>query len=554
MFKKSKPQQGHLFKDISQQLSSRKQKLLDDSSSWHNVFYREVISRVDEGIFSVLYDNGKGRPNAPVKVLLGMVVLKEGQGWSDAQLFDQCRFNLQVMRSLGMFNIDDDVPVESTYYEFKKALLEYQKDNDKDLLKAAFKKITIGQVDTHKVSGKKIRLDSKLINSNIAKSSRLHLILEGLRVGLKNADIGVLKDKVDVSLYEVLCQLQEDNTSNVTFGMTGKERERLLKNLGGALQTILNDHPGLFKNPQLLKRIFREQYQVPENDGPDKETPAPPKLKEGKDIPSDSLQSVHDPEATYRKKNTGEHPQKISGYHSNVTETCTEENQVNLIVDVDTIQANKSEAEFLKPTLEQGRQTMAGAGQPAIEEVITDGGYDSIKNKDLMSGEASPHWHLAKTKGRKRAYEMWFDGQGELHATDQASEDACTIKRSRDGKKYVILSIGRPRRYFAREEVEGYIRHQEIGKGISQENHNLRANVESTIHQVFHRLKKRNKMVYRGWYKCHGYVVARALWVNCTRIHQKDLQELASFLFVALIHFYGSFLELFVHQKMKQVA
>jgi ribosomal 50S subunit-associated protein YjgA (DUF615 family) len=498
MFKKSKPQQGHLFKDISQQLSSRKQKLLDDSSSWHNVFYREVVSRVDEDIFSVLYDNGKDRPNAPVKVLLGMVVLKEGQGWSDAQLFDQCRFNLQVMRSLGMFNIDDDVPVESTYYEFKKALLEYQKDNDKDLLKAAFKKITIGQVDTHKVNGKKIRLDSKLINSNIAKSSRLHLILEGLRAGLKDADIGILEGKVNTPLYEVLCQLQENSTSNVTFGMTGKERERLLKDLGQALQTILNDHPGLAKNPQLLKRIFREQYQVPDKDGSDK-TPGSPKPKEGKDIPSDSLQSVHDPEATYRKKDTGEYPQKISGYHSNVTETCTEENQVNLIVDVDTIQANKSEAEFLKPTLEQGRQTMAEAGQPAIEEVITDGGYDSIKNKDLMSGETSPQWHLAKTKGKKRAYKMWLDNQGELYAIDQASGETCTIKRSRNGKKYVVSATGRPRRYFTREEVEAYLRHQEIGKGISQKNHNLRANMESTIHQVFHRLKKRNKMVYRGW-------------------------------------------------------
>jgi len=43
-----------------------------------------------------------------------MLVLKEGYGWSDAQLFEECRFNILTMRALGMMNLNDEVPTEST--------------------------------------------------------------------------------------------------------------------------------------------------------------------------------------------------------------------------------------------------------------------------------------------------------------------------------------------------------------------------------------------------------------------------------------------------------
>src|SRR5665811_1174560 len=121
MFKKTLPPQIDMFKDLSNHLSDRKASLLDDPASWHNVFLSEVTQRVDESVFAPLFNEG-GRPNAPLRVLLAMMVLKEGNGWSDEQLFDNCRFNLRCMAALGLRHIDDDVPVESTYYEFRRRL------------------------------------------------------------------------------------------------------------------------------------------------------------------------------------------------------------------------------------------------------------------------------------------------------------------------------------------------------------------------------------------------------------------------------------------------
>ncbi len=59
------------------------------------------------------------------------------------------------------------------------------------------------------------------------------------------------------------------------------------------------------------------------------------------------MQSVHDPKATYRTKGQGENKQNVSGYHANITESCTPDDPVNLIIDVNVETANAGEDTFL---------------------------------------------------------------------------------------------------------------------------------------------------------------------------------------------------------------
>ena len=75
---------------------------------------QHITCKIDEDVFSVLFDREQGRPNACVRRLVSMMILKEGFGWSDAQLFEQCGFNILVMRALGLMNLSDEVPVAST--------------------------------------------------------------------------------------------------------------------------------------------------------------------------------------------------------------------------------------------------------------------------------------------------------------------------------------------------------------------------------------------------------------------------------------------------------
>ena len=75
-----------LFSNLEQFLRERDQEQLNDPNAWHNVILDQVVKRVSEERFVELFDEATGRPNAPLRVLVGMLILKEGFGWSDEEL------------------------------------------------------------------------------------------------------------------------------------------------------------------------------------------------------------------------------------------------------------------------------------------------------------------------------------------------------------------------------------------------------------------------------------------------------------------------------------
>lgn len=68
-------QQVSLF-DLLGFLSERKQKVLE--KSWAKPFSDIIFTNIDEMIFASLYsDKHNSRPNAPVNVIVGALILKE---------------------------------------------------------------------------------------------------------------------------------------------------------------------------------------------------------------------------------------------------------------------------------------------------------------------------------------------------------------------------------------------------------------------------------------------------------------------------------------------
>jgi hypothetical protein len=103
-----------LFSNIEQFLRECDQEKLNEANAWHNVFLDQVTQRLPEERFAGLFDDATGRPNASIRLLVAMLILKEGFGWSDEELFEAIHFNLLVRRALGLLNLTDEVPVEST--------------------------------------------------------------------------------------------------------------------------------------------------------------------------------------------------------------------------------------------------------------------------------------------------------------------------------------------------------------------------------------------------------------------------------------------------------
>lgn len=65
--------------------------------------------------------------------------------------------------------LDEDFePIPSTYYLFRRNLVDHAREHGEDLFKKCQDRITRDQVLEFVVSGKRVRMDSKLTGSNIA--------------------------------------------------------------------------------------------------------------------------------------------------------------------------------------------------------------------------------------------------------------------------------------------------------------------------------------------------------------------------------------------------
>ena len=306
MFKKSiKAPQLNIFSSPSSQLTGRSLTLFEDKNSWHKLFYQQVTVKIDEEIFKVLFCENNGTPNASIRVLVGMMVMKEATGVSDEQIFENCRFNLLFREALGLFNITDPVPAPSTYYSFRQKIVEYSRLKGENLLDIAFSKLTQLQSQELKVSGKSIRMDSKLLGSNIAWLSRYELIHETLRLFYAQVNT---TSKIEPLLRDRLNESLKLEGSKVVYTSSSEEVKSRLQELGVLIYKLLPLFSGSkLPHYETLKKVFEEQYVVDEH-----------KLvvgRENKDITARSIQSPHDTDSDYRDKDGN----KVKGYSINIT-------------------------------------------------------------------------------------------------------------------------------------------------------------------------------------------------------------------------------------------
>jgi len=71
MFRKTdKESQVDLFSGVSSVLSKGSLKQYNDNGHWHNQFRNQIVSRIDESNFKLLFNETTGAPNASPVYLL----------------------------------------------------------------------------------------------------------------------------------------------------------------------------------------------------------------------------------------------------------------------------------------------------------------------------------------------------------------------------------------------------------------------------------------------------------------------------------------------------
>ncbi len=500
MFRKSnKDSQLDVFTSVPTMLESMAFKQYSDQGHWHNQFREQVIMRIDESTFSILFNNTTGAPNAPVRTLVGMMILKESFGWSDSQLFEHCRFNLLVRSSLGLFNINDPLPVESTYYLLRKRIYDHQKQSGEDLMGKTFEHITKQQVKEFDVNGRSIRMDSKLIGSNIAYSSRYEIIHQTLCIFYKTLD-NSLKSRLTLADLEQMEKLSKEEPLKTVYRSTREELKGRLQPIGILIYKMLKLFDDLqTESIQLLQCVFNEQYKVSEEQQVE--------LRPKEEISSSSVQSPHDPDSAYRNKGD----QKVKGYSVNITETCSEDN-LNLITNVIVDKANVADSTFV----EQAILSTTEVTLQAVETVYADGAYQSPTNDKCCE---NIDMVFTGIQGFESRYDLEMTPEGLFVTDTQTGEQMKAVlgkklKTSKEDRWRITTPNGY--HYFNQQAIRSSHMRRKMKERPLEELHK-RNNVEATIFQLAVPLKN-NKSKYRGLIKQKIWTYCRCLWINFVRI------------------------------------
>ena len=442
MFRKTKKnQQLNLFSSNSTLLRGNALNVFEDAKEWHNQFRTHFLENIEEEPFRPLFCGDNGAPNASICVMIGMMVLKEAHGMSDALLHDTCLYNIRFRSALGMHNFDEPIPALSTYYLFRKRIVEWEKESGVNLLERVFSQVTQKQFVEFRINGNKIRMDSKLLGSNIAWYSRYELIHETLRLAYKEAENNFSKhlSKANQSL---LNEVLSESGEKASYRYNKSEIESRLSQLGAIIFTLISHSKGKPESAiEILRKVFYQQYEVID----DKVLPLPKEK-----IEATSIQSPHDPDCHYRKKDD----KSCKGYSINVTETCNPENDVNLVTSVIVEPASFADCDFLIPAVKATQEIVGDV----IETLNDDGAYHKPLNETFCDKNKIDHV-ISAIQGKPARYVYSFNANNELVATDMQTGKVYICRKVKTHKidavpKWVFVDDDGERRYVTQKMID----------------------------------------------------------------------------------------------------
>lgn len=521
MFRKSKQSQQPSFFDSQQLMSVKMRQRLQ--KSWAQTFRDEVLPRIPEELFAVLFSEQDSRPNAPINILVGGDMLKDGFGWTDEELEEHLGFDLLTRHALGLDELSREAPTLRTVYNLRRRVREHAEETGENLYGQVFAHITDEQLERLQLKTGWQRLDSTQMLSNIARLNRLELVVAVLQKGVQGLPVAQQQ-----AWLQAEASYLSKPAQNVCYQLKTAETESHLLRVGELLLALLNQLQESQSDDLLVALVGRtlaEQYEI----GAESKVV----VKAVSQMDGGSLQSPHDPEATYREKNGASY----KGYVTNLSETCDPANPVQLITSVQTASNNTDDGQLLAATLDD----LAERGIP-VNEATVDGGYNgptaeaacayhqvTLRPTTIRGGQSAPD----RFGWEKYEWTWDKDGQPETvscpwgqtaflqpgHQSDwwlarfdrQSCADCPFFEKECRVKPYTRKA---PTLHVKRRSIQVAC----LRQGMSAANYAIRANVESTIHAFKHPFAA-GKLPVRGLIRACMVACGSALMVNLRRLH-----------------------------------
>lgn len=368
------------LEDSTFNLTERERKFLE--KSWAKVFAEKIFPKIREEDFSILYSNKASRPNTPVNIIVGALILKESLGVTDDEIVQSLMFDIRYQYALHTTSFNEQPLSDRTLSRFRARCLAYETETGTDLIHNCVVGLAKEIADFMKVTPDMQRMDSLMISANIRNLSLLELFytcVANLAKIMVRREINIPEDQkhyVQKDDYNKFIYHQRNLDATERTVVVMKDADRLLELCEGEVDDT--------SEYQLLIRLLKEQT-IFDDDGTRRL-----RTQKEKEDPSGVLLNPSDPEATFRKKAGSKH----LGYVANITETVGENG--TLITDYAYEQNIYGDSQFLKDHLQS---------EPVYDEPVTlvaDGAYGGEHN---VSQASEHHIRLITTNftGRKPA-------------------------------------------------------------------------------------------------------------------------------------------------------
>ena len=413
-------------------------------------------------------------------------------------MFEKCEFDLLTRKALGLELLTDVPPSLDTYYLFRRRICEYQERTGVDLMQKCFEQIAGEQGRMLKISGKCVRMDSKLISSNIARQSRYELIHTTLVKFLKSVTLSCLSHEQQEQAKAYV----EEDSSKTVYRSDADTLQSSLARIGNFIMGVLAAYSVSSPARDLLDRLFNEQYIIEDGKAV---------LRDKKEIKADSLQNPNDPDASFRDKNG----QKVQGYVTNITETV-EEGKPSIITSVQVEAAVFADCHFLQEAVENSERVT----KSTVEDLYADGAYQSPENREFAKSHDGMQLKTGKMQGGCR-WELIPHGEDGLTvreiATGNTYEAVKAVTKQGTRKRWRIPWNNKTGwRYFEDKDIEAYRLRKQI-ESLPPEEQRKRNNVEAAMFQYsFH--TRNGKTRYRGLLKHRIHAYSRCMWMNLRRM------------------------------------
>lgn len=361
-FVKNDTQQIKLM-DSTFNLTDRERRFLE--KSWAKDFAEKIFPNIREDDFAQLYSSSYSRPNTPVNVIVGALILKEALGDTDDELVQALMFDIRYQYALHTTSFEEQPLSDRTLSRFRARCLAYETETGIDLIHQCVVNLAKEISDFMQLSPRMQRMDSLMVAAHIRNLSLLELFYTCV------SNLAKIMDQREVELPEAQRHYVEKDDYNAfiyhqrELDVTG--RTLLVMHDAEILLHLCNGDFDDTSEYQLLIRLLNEQT-IFDDDGHRRL-----RKKEEIESPSKVLLNPSDPDATFRSK-AGE---KHIGYVGNITETVGE--NCSVITDYAYEQNVYSDSQFLKDYL---------LTQPTDKDksiMVADGAYCGEKNSEIAA-------------------------------------------------------------------------------------------------------------------------------------------------------------------------